>query len=245
MTIKFIGSPNFDNSRKPIKQVVIHWIVGDLTSADATFQKVGGVSAHYGVEDEIIHQYVLEEDTAYAVGVYYRNQESISIEHSASPDRLASNATYSTSAKLIADICQRNNIPVDRQHIIGHNEIKATQCTGTMDIDRLIREANSEIIAQPIAQLTLQTIIPKELLEGEDQNLEIQQVAGLLKDGKRDNLDLQNCRKELKQCQDSHSTSPDAPKTVPIDKSDPPNQTFQLPPIVTQFLGWLRKKLGL
>ena len=59
MTIKFIGSPNFDTSRKPIKQVVIHWMVGTLKATDAVFQdKIRNTSAHYGVEDEIIHQYV-------------------------------------------------------------------------------------------------------------------------------------------------------------------------------------------
>jgi len=55
------------------------------------------------------------------------------------------------------------------------------------------------VVTQPlpgIPVLTLQTIIPKELLDGEEQGLEIQAIAGLLKDGKRDNLDLQNCRKE-------------------------------------------------
>lgn len=40
-----------------------------------------------------------------------------------------------------------------------------------------------------------QTIIPKELLE-EEADKEIQQIRGLLKDGKRDNLDLQSTRKE-------------------------------------------------
>ena len=152
MNITWIGSPNFDKTRKPIKQVVIHWIVGNLASADAQFQKTTpGTSAHYGVEDETIHQYVKEEHTAYAVGVYARNQETISIEHSASSDRPASDKTYETSGKLIADICQRNNIPIDRSRIIGHKEIKATQCPGTIDIDRLINLAKNQ---EPMAIIT-------------------------------------------------------------------------------------------
>lgn len=142
MNITFIGSPNFDTNRRPIKQVVIHWFgLGKLSGVDATFQKQGGTSAHYAVEDETIHQYVKEEHVAYAVGVYSRNQETISIEHSAEPGRLASEATYQTSGKLIAEIAKRHNIPLDRQHIIGHKEIKATQCPGTIDIEKLINIA--------------------------------------------------------------------------------------------------------
>ena len=108
MIITWIGSPNFDDSRKKIIQVVIHWMVGTLKATDAVFQDtVRNTSAHYGIEDDVIHQYVKEEHTAYAVGVYGRNQEIISIEHSASPDRPASNSTYSTSAWLVADIIKK------------------------------------------------------------------------------------------------------------------------------------------
>ncbi len=33
---------------------------------------------------------------------------------------------------------------MDRKHIKGHNEISATQCPGTLDIDRLIKMAKTE-----------------------------------------------------------------------------------------------------
>lgn len=140
-----IPTTNYDTSRKPIKQIVIHWIVGNMAAADATFKKQGGqTSAHYAVEDNTIHQYVDENHTAYAVGNYARNQETISIEHSAAPDRPATDATYQTSGKLIADICKRRGIPLDRAHIIGHKEIVATQCPGTMNIDKLITIAKGQ-----------------------------------------------------------------------------------------------------
>lgn len=139
MNIKWVGSPNFDKNRKPIDRIVIHWMVGNLASADAQFQKKDpGTSAHYGVEDENIHQYVNENEVAYHAGVYAMNQRSIGIEHSASPDRPASEKTYQTSGQLIREIAQRYNIPLDRTHIIKHSEVKATQCCGTVDIDKLI-----------------------------------------------------------------------------------------------------------
>lgn len=146
----WIGSPNFDTNRKPITKIVIHWIVGNLAAADAQFQKpVPGTSAHYAVEDNNIHQYVKEEDVAYHAGVYSVNQESIGIEHSAAPDRPASEATYQTSGKLIGEIAKRHNIPLDRQHILKHSEIKATQCPGTIDIDKLIQIAKASTLPEP------------------------------------------------------------------------------------------------
>lgn len=142
MNIIWKGSPNFDKNRKPINTIVIHWIVGTLASADAQFQKTTpGTSAHYGIENKEIHQYVKEEEVAYHAGVYAMNQRSIGIEHSAAPDRPATDETYNTSGELIAEIAKRHDIPLDRTHIIGHKEVKATQCPGTMDIDRLIRIA--------------------------------------------------------------------------------------------------------
>lgn len=152
MTLTKIAIPttNYDTSSKPKTKIVIHWIVGNLASADAVFKKVGGgTSAHYGVEDDQVHQYVEEQYTAYHAGNYAVNQESIGIEHSASPDRPASEATYKTSGELIYQISKRHNIPLDRQHIIKHSEVKATQCPGTMDLDKLINIAKSFAISLP------------------------------------------------------------------------------------------------
>lgn len=141
---------NYDTTRKPITAIVIHWIVGNLAAADAVFKKQGGgTSAHYAVEDDIIHQYVDESHTAYAVGVYSKNQETISIEHSADQTRPASNRTYETSGRLIAEIAKRHNIPLNRAHILKHSEIKATQCPGTMDVDRLISIARQIFLPEP------------------------------------------------------------------------------------------------
>lgn len=131
-------SLNKDNNRTRIDTIVIHWIVGNIAAADGAFSKPGGTSAHYAVEDAKIHQYVPENMVAYHAGNYSVNQRSIGIEHSAAPDRAASNQTYETSGQLIAEIAKRHGIPLDRAHIRGHKEIIPTQCPGTMNIDRLI-----------------------------------------------------------------------------------------------------------
>lgn len=144
MTITWVGSPNFDSNRKPIDRIVVHWFGDNATASnvisavDAQFQKTGGTSAHYAVENTTIHQYVKEDQVAYHAGNYPMNQRSIGIEHSGGPNRTITDTTYKTSSQLIADICRRYAIPADRTHIIMHREVKATQCPGTLDIDRLI-----------------------------------------------------------------------------------------------------------
>lgn len=146
MTITWKGSPNYDSNRTDISVIVIHWFgMGTLSGADATFQKQNGTSAHYAVSDTTIHQYVKEEHVAYHAGNYTVNQKSIGIEHDANPDKPLSESSYQTSGKLIAEICARHNIPLDRQHIIKHSEVpRATQCSGTIDLDKLIKIAKGE-----------------------------------------------------------------------------------------------------
>src|SRR3990167_417454 len=148
MNITWKGSPNKDANRKPIDRIVIHWFgIGTLESANARFQNASSkVSAHYGISNKTIYQWVKEDEVAYHAGNYAMNQRSIGIEHDAtsqddaSPHN-ASEDTYKTSAELVKDICNRHSIPIDREHIIGHKEVSATQCPGTLDIDRIIAMA--------------------------------------------------------------------------------------------------------
>lgn len=136
-------SPNQDSNRTMVDRVVIHWMAGTLAAADAVFSKPNGTSAHYGIEDNLVHQYVEESRVAYHAGNYSMNQRSVGIEHSAQPGRDASEATYKTSGELLAGICKRHHIPLDRAHIIKHSQVVATQCPGTIDLDKLISIAQS------------------------------------------------------------------------------------------------------
>lgn len=144
MNITQKPSPNFDSDRKPIDRIVIHWIVGNLATADAQFTKPNGTSAHYGIEDDQVHQYVQENKVAYHAGNYPMNQRSIGIEHSAAPDRPASESTYQTSGQLVGEIAKRYNIPLDGQHILRHSEVVSTQCCGTVDVDKIINIAKQQ-----------------------------------------------------------------------------------------------------
>ena len=151
MSLTWKGSPNYTAGRqgKKIDRIVCHWIVGKLAAADAVFSKPG-TSAHYAVGNDNIHQYVIEENTAYHAGNWEMNLRSIGIEHEGGPDLPISENTYRTSAKLIAEIAQRHKIPLDRTHIIEHREVKATQCPGTLDVNKLIslaKDQGTEVIA--------------------------------------------------------------------------------------------------
>lgn len=150
MNVKWIGAHtnNFLKGRdgKSVNKVILHWIVGTLESADATFAKADRIaSAHYGIGDGDIHQYVFETDTAYHAGNLTVNKESIGIEHEGGPSLPVSEATIQTSIELVTDICRRYNIPADKDHIKRHSDIKATQCPGTLPVERIIEEVGKRL----------------------------------------------------------------------------------------------------
>jgi hypothetical protein len=192
--IKWVGCHpnNYSVGRgKEIKLIVLHWIVGTLESADATFANADRkASAHYGVGDNDIHQWVKEDDTAWHSGVWVVNQASIGIEHEGGwllPDgtrKVPTDKTHETSGKLVADICRRYNIPIDRQHIVTHREQSATECPGTLDVDRIIQIAKDQTIPDPQ---------PEKVTICEPWGeMELQAICSTLNDQKRD---LENCEK--------------------------------------------------
>lgn len=137
MNIQWVGSPNYGKTRfgNQIEYIVIHWIVGTLASADAVFSKSASqVSAHYGVGEGVVHQYVKESDTAWHAGNQTVNRKSIGIEHQGGPNLPITDAVYNTSADLIADICRRYG---KRFPLRAHREFVATACPGTLDLNRL------------------------------------------------------------------------------------------------------------
>lgn len=150
----FIGSPNYTSGRQgqKVNGVIIHWMAGNLASTDSVFQnRTTNTSAHYGVEDGNVHQYVKEEDTAYQAGNWVVNTQTIGIEHSAQPGRDATDATYESSAKLIAAAAKKWGFNVVTNSTARpHSFIVATQCPGTVDVTRLVNRAN-EILGSPVA----------------------------------------------------------------------------------------------
>jgi N-acetylmuramoyl-L-alanine amidase CwlA len=148
MNIVWKGSPNKDGQeyRKTIDRVVLHWFgIGDIESANSRFLNPNArVSAHYGISDVLVYQWVKENEVAWHAGNYPMNQRSIGIEHDATTIKNATEKTYQTAGQLLREVCERYNIPLDREHIIKHSEVSATQCPGTLDVDKIIAIAKGD-----------------------------------------------------------------------------------------------------
>lgn len=145
---------NYDQSRSNIDRIIIHTMVGTAQAAADRFADLNSnVSAHYGIklDGNLIH-WLEETYTAYHAGDYLMNQRSIGIEHEDNGDYngIRPDVLYASSAKLVADICQFYNIPIDRKHILKHSEVSdaPTGCPDALDIDRIVRQA---ILVPPLA----------------------------------------------------------------------------------------------
>lgn len=120
-----------------VDRIVIHYIVGTLAAADATFaDPASGVSAHYGIGEGALHQYVSEMNTAWHAGNWSMNLRSIGIEHSADADRAPDAFTYDTSIELCARICADYGLDPQTQ-IIPHGSVVPTACPGTVSLQRI------------------------------------------------------------------------------------------------------------
>jgi N-acetylmuramoyl-L-alanine amidase len=174
MTITQVPSPNFFPGRKTWKPIaiVIHIMEGSLSGTDSWFQSADSkVSAHYGVgRNGEVHQYVQENDSAWHAGrvftpswqliqpsgdgTYYNpNYYTVGIEHEGDEATVWTDATYAASSSLIRDISTRWNIPLDRNHVIGHHEIYAKKaCPGNkVDLLKLIALASASGQPPPAA----------------------------------------------------------------------------------------------
>jgi hypothetical protein len=110
-----------------ITRVVIHVMQGSYNSAIQWFKDPRAqATAHYSVRnsDGHIGQSVREEDIAWHTGWWPYNQSTVGIEHEGYIDQTDfSEALYRSSAELCAAICVRRGIPIDRKHVIGHDEV--------------------------------------------------------------------------------------------------------------------------
>jgi N-acetyl-anhydromuramyl-L-alanine amidase AmpD len=111
--------------KRAIDLIVLHKAEGSLSDCIAWFKDpLNGVSAHYCVDEREIVQMVRDEDVAWHAGNWKYNERSIGIENSGynAKDDLG-DAHYRKLASLVASLCAKHGIPVDRDHIIGHDEV--------------------------------------------------------------------------------------------------------------------------
>lgn len=179
MNITFLKSPHFNKGRNDYlpMAVVIHIMEGTLDGTDSWFQDLGAfppMSAHFGIgKTGELHQYVLQEDTAWHAGIVTfpswklikvadadkpsyidPNLYTFGIEHEGFEDTGCTDATYQTSSQVIAGLAKKWNIPLDRDHVIGHHEIYSEKaCPGSkVDIDKLIQMASQITSPNPLIE---------------------------------------------------------------------------------------------
>jgi len=228
ITWKGAHENNFKVGRdgKSVSKIILHWIVGSLESADSTFQNPERLaSAHYGVGDEEIHQYVKEEDTAYHAGNFDVNLTSIGIENEGSPTMPITDKTYSTLVELVKTLCIRYSIPVDREHIKGHKEVSnmATACPGNLNIDRVVKSVQ-ESMKPPINYQDWYEQVMLKLLLFRNSRVDealghIQSIYNHIKEIEKQNIDLKKKAEEL-------ANTPPPPHIIEVEKVVEPKFTL-------------------
>lgn len=162
MNIVYKPSPNFSKRNLKPELIVVHIMAGSLQGTDSWFASTESqVSAHYGIgKNGEIHQYVKEEDKAWHAGrvsnpsfkLYKQginpNEYTIGVEHEGTDLSKCPEIELQTSANLIKEICARWNIPIDREHIIGHYQVfsEKPNCPATDKsvIDKIINMAKGD-----------------------------------------------------------------------------------------------------
>lgn len=120
------GHERGDGARRAVRHIVIHTAEGELSDVLAYLRRPSTrVGAHYlvGSGDGLAIQLVDEREVAFHDACF--NEDSIGVEHegfAASGARWFGPAMYRSSARLVADIARRHGIPIDRQHVLGHDE---------------------------------------------------------------------------------------------------------------------------
>jgi hypothetical protein len=124
---------NYDHANRPadgdaIRYIVIHDTEASYASTIATFQNpTSHASAHYVISSSgQVTQMVLTKDVAWHAGNWYVNMHAIGIEHEGFALQGATwytESEYQSSAALVRYLAAKYGVPLDRQHIIGHDDV--------------------------------------------------------------------------------------------------------------------------
>ncbi|MDW4904038.1 peptidoglycan recognition family protein [Streptomyces sp. ADMS] len=123
---------NHDLGDRPASQSIRYIVVHDTEGAwDGVLNMVQDpayVSWNYTLRstDGHIAQHVKAKDVAWHAGNWYVNAKSVGLEHEgflANPDAWYTEAMYRTSARLVKYLAAKYGIPLDRRHILGHDNV--------------------------------------------------------------------------------------------------------------------------
>jgi N-acetylmuramoyl-L-alanine amidase len=122
---------NYDTSNRPATQKIDYIVIHDTEATwDTTLgliQDPKYVSWNYTIRssDGAVDQHVLAKNVAWHAGNWYVNAKSIGVEHEGFLARSGwyTEAMYESSAKLVRYLADKYRIPLDRQHILGHDDV--------------------------------------------------------------------------------------------------------------------------
>ncbi|WP_055566382.1 N-acetylmuramoyl-L-alanine amidase [Streptomyces atriruber] len=132
------GNPDYGNhdlSDRPKSQsidtIVVHDTEGRWEGVLNMVQDPTYVSWQYTLRstDGHIAQHVKAKDVAWHAGNWYVNAKSIGLEHEGfltAPDTWYTEAMYRSSARLVKYLAKKYDIPLDRQHVLGHDNVQGT-----------------------------------------------------------------------------------------------------------------------
>ncbi|MFI7416395.1 N-acetylmuramoyl-L-alanine amidase [Nonomuraea sp. NPDC049684] len=123
---------NHDIADRPTSQTIQYIVIHDTEELyDKTLDLVQDpkeMSWHYTLRSHDGHlaQHVHTKDVAWHAGNWYVNAKAIGLEHEgflAAGGTWYTEAMYRTSAKLVRYLADRFGVPLDRAHILGHDNV--------------------------------------------------------------------------------------------------------------------------
>jgi hypothetical protein len=128
------GYGNHDVADRPHDQKIDYIVIHDTETSWSDALKLAQdptyLAWHYTVrsQDGLIAQHVPTKDVGWHAGNWYVNAKSIGVEHEgfAAQGTWFTEAMYRSSAKLVGYLAKRYGIPLDRAHIIGHDNVPGT-----------------------------------------------------------------------------------------------------------------------
>lgn len=107
-----------------VEMILIHDTEGNWNASVATLQNDPNKSVQYIIDvDGRVGQFVTEETTAWHAGNFNFNQRSVGIEHVGYATKPFPEPLYASSAKLTDYLANKYQVPKDRAHIIGHDQV--------------------------------------------------------------------------------------------------------------------------
>ncbi|GAB4283910.1 MAG: hypothetical protein Kow0081_0770 [Candidatus Dojkabacteria bacterium] len=184
--------------------IVIHIAEGWIGGAYSWFNNPNSqASAHYMVgKSGNVWQFVDDNNTAWHAGGVNKpswsllkpgitpNLYTIGIEHEGFSGEKFTEQMYNSSAELLANLARKFQIPLDREHIIGHNKINSIsrgRCPGNgVDLDKLINLSKNKLGEQKMI-----TELQQKISDLENRIKQLEQSNSLL------NVTNENLRKQI------------------------------------------------